>query len=95
MGEVARHLGVSVTYVSDVERCIRAPFTSDRLREAATFVGANLERLLEAAAVSRGAFELDASNVSATAREVGGMLMRDWTELDDDKLEQIKKVLGR
>jgi transcriptional regulator with XRE-family HTH domain len=47
-GELARALGVSVTYVSDVERNTRAPFTPVRAWMAADFLGANAHDMADA-----------------------------------------------
>jgi hypothetical protein len=53
------------------------------------------EPLLQAAAESKGAFELDATRVSGKARQVGAALMRGWTELDENDLEKIAHILQR
>ena len=92
MGDVAKHLGVSVVFISDVERGNRAPLTTERILQAAQFLGVGALPLLKAAAEERGAFELDA-NVSKKAREVGAVLMQGWATLKDEQLEQIAKIL--
>ncbi|MCW5888939.1 MAG: helix-turn-helix transcriptional regulator [bacterium] len=94
MGDLAEHLGVSVAYISDVERGNRAPLTADRLARAVAFLNiADPNPLYMAAADSKGAFELDVADVSPTAREVGAALMRGWPDLSDDDLELIRNVL--
>lgn len=94
MGDVAEHLSVSVAYISDVERGNRAPLTADRLARVVEFLGIqDSAPLYLAAADSKGAFELDASTASPTAREVGAALMRGWNDLSDEDLELIRKIL--
>jgi len=93
MGALARHLCVSVTFVSDVERNTRAPFTRDKIDEAAAFLSADPTALHEAAAESRGLFQLDASEVSKKKLEVGTALARSWAELTDSQMVAIQKVL--
>ncbi len=95
MGELARHLGVSVTYISDVERGNRAPLTKENTDKAAQFLNADPRPLYMDAAEWHGAFELEANAVSPKAREVGASLMRDWSELTDKDLEEIAKILGK
>jgi len=95
MGELARHLGVSVTYVSDVERGTRAPLTSDRIAHAAAFLGVDASELLQAAAAARGAFELDASRARPKALEVGSALARGWADLTDEELDAIASLLSK
>jgi len=92
MLDLADYLGVSVVFISDVERGNRAPLRTDRILRAAQFLNADAKMLLQAAAEQRGAFELDAE-VSNRAREVGAALMRGWKDLDEKQLEQIAKIL--
>ena len=94
MGDLARHLGVSVTYVSDVERGYRAPLTRANIIKTADFLGIGPSPLLIAAAERQGAFALDA-DVGPRARAVGAALMRSWSGLSDQDLEEIAKILDR
>ena len=93
MADVAAALGVTVTYVSDVERGKRAPWNQKKVIAAARVVAANPSSHLAAAAGSRGQFTLSAQ--SSKQREVGAALMRAWDDLDDDMLEAIEELLGR
>ena len=99
MGEVARHLGVSVTYVSDVERGVRTPFTPERIMQFARFLeipATRTERLLREAAACRGAFELgiEGAGIGPKHQEVGAALMRGWSSLSDKDLERIEDILA-
>lgn len=99
MGELARHLGVKVPYVSDVELGERAPFTPERIMATAKFLELSddeVEDLLVAAAKYTGAFHLDALRGSSRARrEAGAALMRGWPELNDEDLLEIRRVVRR
>lgn len=94
LGQVARFLGISIPYLSDVERANRAPFTQERILQLAGYLGVEAQPLLVAAAQSRGAFELDAQR-SSKHEEVGAMLMRGWTDLTPNDLEEIANVLKK
>lgn len=97
MGDVARYLGVSVTYISDVEREVRAPLTTDKIMKVAHFLSipsGHVEDLLRAAAASRGAFEFNAG-VTPKHDEVGAALMRGWSSLSPEQLESIQKIVTR
>ncbi len=91
MGDLANFLGVSVSYVSDVERGYRQPWTNDRILQIAKFLGTNPIPLLEAAATVRGSFELDA-NVSQVGREVGASLTRAWSALTDEDFRALEEI---
>jgi transcriptional regulator with XRE-family HTH domain len=93
MGELARHLGVSVSYLSDVERGFRPPLVDEKIMRTATFLEVQPDGLLREAAEARGAFQLDAARVTPSARHVGAMLARQWAEMSPEKLNRIQKVL--
>jgi transcriptional regulator with XRE-family HTH domain len=94
MAELARHLGVSVSYISDVELGSRTPLSTPRILAAATFLSADPKPLLEAAAKQRGSYELEATAVSETARRVGAALSHGWKRLTDEDLERIYAIVG-
>lgn len=93
MGEFARYLGVSVPYLSDVERGNRAPLTTQNIVKAAKFFNIDPQPLLEAAVEWRGHVELEAS--SGRAREVGVSLMRGWENLEEEDLDAIERILQK
>lgn len=95
MGELARELEVSVTYVSDVERAKRPPLSSDRILKASAFLGCDPTELLKSAAAFRGSVELSLAGASARAQAVGAALMRGWPELRDDELDEIERIVKR
>ncbi|HEY0143636.1 MAG TPA: helix-turn-helix transcriptional regulator [Thermoanaerobaculia bacterium] len=93
MGQLARHLDVSVPYLSDVERGNRPPLVDSKIFRAAEFLDVQPDELLRAAAEARGAFQLDASRVSEPARQLGAMLARQWGEMSDKKVENVLRAL--
>jgi transcriptional regulator with XRE-family HTH domain len=95
MGTLARHLEISVAYLSDVERGNRAPLTNERILNAAEFLHAEAGPLLEVAAESRGYYELSASELSPQGRQVGATLMRGWPTYTDKHFEEIARLLQR
>lgn len=96
MGQLARHLEVSVTFISDVERGTRAPLTKSKILNAAQFLHIDPDPLLAAAAEYHGAIELALTeHTTRKAREVGAALMRGWEELSEEQLEGIERVLGK
>ena len=95
MGEVARYLEVSVTFLSDVERGVRPALAPDRIHAAVAYMQADdttLLQLLEAAAEKAGAFALPVP-VSPRGRMAGAALMRSFEHLDDEAYESIMRLL--
>jgi transcriptional regulator with XRE-family HTH domain len=95
LGDVAEFLGLSITYVSDVELANRAPFDRDRNIRLARFLNAAPDALLIPAAEWNGAYELESKSVSPKAREVGAMLMRGWKDFDDEELAELERIASR
>jgi transcriptional regulator with XRE-family HTH domain len=95
LGDIAEALGVSLSYLSDVELGNRAPFDKERTIRLAALLEVDTDELLIPAAESRGAFELEAKAVSPQAREVGAMLMRGWEDFTEDDLKKIGSIARR
>ena len=95
LGDVARHLEKSTSYISDIERGNRMPLREDDIRKFAELMGIEAEPLCVLAAESRGAFTLGTEGISPKARRVGAALMREWAELDDEKLSKIEALLEK
>jgi transcriptional regulator with XRE-family HTH domain len=94
MLELAAHLKVAVTYISDLERGTRPPCATDRVRKIAEFLQLDrdqIETLFSVAAETRGHFELP--NLER-ANVVAGQLVMAWPELADDQLTRISGILG-
>ena len=95
MGAVARHIDVSVTYLSDVERDTRPPLSPERIRRAAECMGSDentLTALLRAAQAAAQAIKRPLPN-SARGREAGAALQRGWASFDDETFERIMGVI--
>lgn len=96
MGALARHLGVTVTYVSDVERGNRAPFTVENIIKTAQFLGIDPQPFFEAATEWDGHLAIDMKlNPSQKAREVGVGMLRSWSNLQDEDFEAIQKIINK
>ena len=61
LSDLAGLLGVSIVYVSDVERGNRKPLSNDRILKAARFLHTDSEPLMLAAAKERGVIEYEIS----------------------------------
>lgn len=70
LGELARHLDLSVVYLSDIERGRRGALGHTKVVEASKFLGVSPEPLLLAAAEERGTFDLDVRDYSPIALEL-------------------------
>jgi transcriptional regulator with XRE-family HTH domain len=91
LGDVAEVLGVSVVYVSDVERGNRPPLRPDLIEKAGAFLGADAAELHRLAAEVRGAFELRTERMPERAKEfVAGLARGD--QYPDDFWEQVMKL---
>lgn len=95
MNDLARQLVVSVTYLSDVERSMRPPLTTERIRQAATLMGtalATMQELLKAAQAEQGKILLPLP-ATEMGRETCAVLQRRWATLDDDTFKKIMNVI--
>lgn len=94
MLEVSEFLGISVPYLSDVERGQRSPFAVERIQMLADFLGADARALVDAAAASRGHVVLDVSAEDpAEKAALATSLARAWPALTDDVLRRIRKII--
>ncbi len=95
LGDVAKLLGVSVVYVSDVERGNRRPFNNDRILKVARFVETDPAPLITAANVERGVIEYDISKGKPLAAAVVGDLVSGLARggVTDDQLKKIRAIL--
>ena len=96
LGDVARLLGVSVVYLSDVERGNRKPFNNDRIVKIAEFLGEDPTPLMEAADLERGVIEYDIRKASPLQADVVGGLVAGLARggITDEQLRNIKSILS-
>jgi transcriptional regulator with XRE-family HTH domain len=73
---LARHLGYSTPYVSDVERGHRLPFDEKTIRKAASFLNVDPEPLLRAAEEARGTIRFDIERYPDVAIDLLSSLAR-------------------
>ena len=95
MGDVARCLNVTVAYISDVERGVRTPFTTENIMKVARFLDippAGTEQLLHAAAEWRGSYELNVG--TPQQNQVAAALMRGWASLSEGQLKDIQRIVA-
>lgn len=97
LGAVASELGVSVVYVSDVERGNRKPFSKDRILKVAKFLGIDPAPLLQAASQERGFIEYDIAKAKPLEADVLTGLVTGLARggISDDKLHRIQTILER
>jgi transcriptional regulator with XRE-family HTH domain len=88
--DVADALGVTVVYVSEVERGKRPPFTIERLPALAKVLELDLGDLRAAAWAERGMIEWDPSTTSDMQIEALMALARGG--LSENQLEEILKI---
>ena len=97
LGDVAGLLGVSVVYVSDVERGNRRPFRNERIIRIAKFLQADPAPLIAAADVERGVIEYDITKAKPLEVDVVGGLVSGLARggVTDDQLQRIKSILAK
>jgi len=95
MGEVARHLGISVTYLSDVERGKRPALSTERIRKSAELLGTDetvVSMLIGAAQAQKESIQLPVPD-SDRGREVGVALQRRWATFGDDTFDELMQII--
>ena len=95
LGDVARLLGVSVVYVSDVERGNRRPFSNERILKVARLLNADPAPLIAAADVEKGVIEYEISDAKPLEARVVGDLVSGLARggVTREQLERIKHIL--
>jgi len=95
LGDVSRLLGVSVVYLSDIERGNRRPLHTERILKVAEFLGTDAGSLIRAAQVERGVIEYNISNARPIEADVVGGLVSGLARggVTDAQLEGIQRIL--
>jgi len=96
LGNVARLLGVSVVYLSDVERGNRKPLSNERIVKISGFLETDPAPLMEAADRERGFIEYDIRKARPLEADVVGGLVAGLARggVKDDQLHAIQKILN-
>jgi len=93
LSALAKILGCSAPYLSDVETGRRNPLASKKLEQAAEYLGLQRDKLEAKAAISLGQFKLPAG--TAKADKIAIRLSQVWAELDDSELQAIERIVER
>jgi transcriptional regulator with XRE-family HTH domain len=90
MGQLARELGVSVSFVSDIEHGRRPPLDQNRIRLAASLFGCDPTPLLISASKKQGTIALDVTKKDTPLREeAAASLARGWPDYTEDDLRTL------
>ena len=92
--KVADSLGVTASYVSDIERGNRNPPSLDKIQLWAAVLGLSPEPLVEAAMRERSSFELPL-NGDIERNELAIALAREWPHLTGSRRNELLDVLNR
>lgn len=95
--DVARHIGVSIVYLSDVERGNRRPLPLEKIARICDYLRVDPSSLITAAVQERGAIEI---NIRGRGKIKGSVILRLITGLvcgtiTEDQLLSIQQVLQR
>ena len=95
LGDVARLLGVSVVYLSDIERGNRRPLSRERILKVADFLKIEPTELMEAADRERGVIEYDIRKARPLEADVVGGLVAGLSRggITDEQLQSIQRIL--
>lgn len=96
LGDVAGLLGVSIVFLSDVERGNRKPLGNERILKIAEFLSQDPTSLIEAADVERGFIEYNIRKARPLEADVVGGLVAGLARggVTDDQLHHIQEILN-
>lgn len=92
LGRVASALEISIPYLSDIERGMRAPLAGEKLEKLCEVLRLNVEEVKVWAASWQGFAGLD-FGVSQTHADTGASLMRVWAALSKEELDGIMRII--
>jgi transcriptional regulator with XRE-family HTH domain len=97
LGDVAKLLGISVVYLSDVERGNRKALSNQRILRIAEYFGQDPTQLIEAADWERGVIEYDIKNARPLEADVVGGLVSGLARggISDEQLRTIQEILKK
>lgn len=94
LADVADELGVSVPYLSGIERGSRK-LTNSRLFELAEALKTAPGPLFRAAAEARGYFALETEGVGDHQKELGAWLQFHWDALQPEHIAELREAVDR
>ncbi len=89
--DLAKHLGVTKVYVSDVERGRRAPFSLVRIRQVCDILDCDPFELYLLAVRSRGHVVLPTADISDEQSRLAAVLSYRWSDFNND---DVSKMIG-
>lgn len=93
LGALAKHLGISLPHLSNVEQGKREPFTDDRIRQIASFLGVQEREMLDAAARTRSVLQLPHDRFTPEQREILHTLARALPSLSEEECRKLKALI--
>ncbi len=91
--QLAKELGWTPAYVSDIERGQRSAPDQTMVRRWAKAIGADPDYLARLAAVDTRSIELSVPDDSRRSR-LAVLLARGWDHMSDERVEELMRVLG-
>lgn len=91
MKQVAEFLGISVSYVSDVEIGRRKPFKKEDIAKLCKKFKFDFEELQRLALIERGGVELSLDKPNQNGLAIA--LARTWDSLSEDQIAEINNIL--
>lgn len=95
MKDLANALGVSVVYISDIERGRRNPPQGDKLHKIADFLNISREEVETWALKERKRVELDLKSESGPISDAALVLARRWDSITDAEAEEILEIFNK
>ncbi len=95
LGEVAGWYGISVVYLSEIERDRKAPPNEALIEAIVSSLGGDVPKMLGLASVARGHFVLPVAVGDVQRRRLGTVLLERWAHLTDGEMERLIEVLDR
>lgn len=92
MKDLAEAVGVSIVYISDIERGRRNPPQGDKLTRIANFLGLNPDEVEDLAARDRKRVELELKDDQGAISDAALVLARRWDSITDTQAEEILKI---
>lgn len=93
MGQLARELGFTVPYISDIEHGRRQPLSDDLTVRVANLLGADSKELLRLAGISRRSVSFDTGSASDKAREAISALHRQFPTMAESDWDVLLEAL--
>ena len=94
LGEVAGWFGISIVYLSEIERDRKPPPNEGLIEAMVSSLGGDVAAMLGLASVARGRFVLPVLSGDALRRRLGTVLLQRWAHLTDDEIERLISALG-